>query len=148
MNTFVWEDGTIIERPYVEINGTKYYVQDGSVSGGTPVTSTNLNEMQNILNGNIPIPNIVADGNEVKLPFKIDGRDVYAKRLSMTFGSSNSNKAHGLTNFNLYNHIELSLKNNIWRLPVVEISSDYIYYYSTGADLGTGYVTLYYTYNS
>jgi len=53
MNTFIWQDGTVTERPYVEIDGTKYYVQDGSYSGGTPVSSTNLNQMQTILNQNI-----------------------------------------------------------------------------------------------
>lgn len=43
---FEWEDGTMLERPYVEINGQKYYVQDGTYSGGTPVSSANLNAMQ------------------------------------------------------------------------------------------------------
>lgn len=53
MNTFEWEDGTITERPYVEIDSVKHYVQDPTISGGTPVSSTNLNEMQDILNDNI-----------------------------------------------------------------------------------------------
>lgn len=53
MNTFEWESGTVVERPYVLINGQKYYVQDGTISGGTPVSSTNLNETQNIINQNI-----------------------------------------------------------------------------------------------
>lgn len=53
MNTFEWQNGTVVERPYVVINGTKYYVQDGSISGGTPATANNLNEMQDILNANI-----------------------------------------------------------------------------------------------
>ena len=53
MNTFEWENGTITERPYVVINGSKYYVQDGTISGGTPVSKANLNTMQNIINQNI-----------------------------------------------------------------------------------------------
>lgn len=53
MNTFEWEDGTIVERPYVEIDSVKHYVQDGTYSGGTAVSSNNLNEMQNIINDNI-----------------------------------------------------------------------------------------------
>lgn len=68
MDTFEWEDGTVVERPYVLINGQKYYVQDGSVSGGTPVSSNNLNEMQNIINDNIEE--------------KVDGRNYIAWRNS------------------------------------------------------------------
>lgn len=53
MDIFEWENGTITERPYIEIDGVKYYVQDGTISGGTPVTANNLNEMQDIINENI-----------------------------------------------------------------------------------------------
>ena len=53
MNTFEWEDGTLIEAPYVEIDGQKYYVHNANVSGGTAVSSSNLNEMEDIINANI-----------------------------------------------------------------------------------------------
>lgn len=53
MNTFEWESGVVIEPPYIEIDGTKYYVQAGTVEGGTPATANNLNEMENILNDNV-----------------------------------------------------------------------------------------------
>lgn len=59
MNTFDWEEGQVVERPYVEIDGVKYYVHGGTVNNGTPVTANNLNEMQNIINDNIE--NEVAD---------------------------------------------------------------------------------------
>lgn len=52
MNTFEWIDGTIVEAPYIIIDGTKYYVQSGAYTG-TPVSANNLNSMQNILNNNI-----------------------------------------------------------------------------------------------
>jgi len=68
MDTFEWQDGEVIEAPYVEIGGVKYYVQGGSFTG-TPVTANNLNEMQNILNNNIETAND-SDVNYVKL---IDG---------------------------------------------------------------------------
>ena len=55
METFEWEDGTVVERPYVIIDGVKHYVQDGTYSGGTPVSSDNLNEMQNILGSNFEL---------------------------------------------------------------------------------------------
>lgn len=65
MNTFVWKDGTLVERPYVEIDGVKHYVQDGTIDGGTPASSTNLNEMQRIINSNFEdtITNITVDSN-------------------------------------------------------------------------------------
>lgn len=69
MNTFVWEDGTLVERPYVEIDGVKYYVQDGNVSGGTPASANNLNEMQTIINNNIKTADVYGN-NYVKM---IDG---------------------------------------------------------------------------
>lgn len=53
MDTFEWEDGTVVENPYVEIDGAKYYLQDGEYSGGTPVSAANLNAMQEILNQNV-----------------------------------------------------------------------------------------------
>lgn len=62
MDIFEWENGTVVERPYVEIDGVKYYIQDGTVSGGTPVTADNLNEMQNILNDKL----LNIDYNEIK----------------------------------------------------------------------------------
>lgn len=68
MNTFEWQDGEVIQAPYVEIDGVKHYVQGGSFTG-TPVTANNLNEMQNILNSNIETAND-SDINYVKL---IDG---------------------------------------------------------------------------
>lgn len=41
-----WEDGTIIENPYVEINGVKHYVQFPKVIGQTSLSAENLNKMQ------------------------------------------------------------------------------------------------------
>ena len=122
MNTFEWEDGTVVERPYVEINGNKYYVQEGTISGGTTVSSANLNEMQNILNGNIPIPDIVTNGDEVKMPYKVDGKDVYAKKISFTTPSTESDYIveHNIADLNklikLYGMIEDStpIPYTIW----------------------------------
>ena len=53
MNIFEWEDGTVVEPPYIEIDGVKYYVHSGTVNGGVPVTSNNLNEMQYIVLNNL-----------------------------------------------------------------------------------------------
>lgn len=41
-----WEDGQLIQGPYVEINGTQYPVVMPEYSGNTPITAENLNKMQ------------------------------------------------------------------------------------------------------
>lgn len=74
MNTFEWEDGTVVERPYIEINGVKHYLQDGTMSGGTPVSSANLNEMQDIINQNIYD---VYSSSETKIGTWIDDKPIY-----------------------------------------------------------------------
>lgn len=74
MNTFEWEDGTVVERPYIEIDGVKHYLQDGTMSGGTPVSSANLNEMQDIINQNIYD---VYSSSETKIGTWIDDKPIY-----------------------------------------------------------------------
>ena len=93
MNIFQWEDGTVVERPYVEIDGTKYYVQDGTVSGGTPATATNMNEMQNILNNNMLNVDISGD-NYVKL---VDGTAICWGTYRTKTGSSAQNSQYSVT---------------------------------------------------
>lgn len=41
-----WEDGQLVQNPYVEINGTKYPVVMPEYTGNTPMTAENLNKMQ------------------------------------------------------------------------------------------------------
>ena len=45
-----WEDGQLVQGPYVEINGTKYPVVMPEYTGNTPMTAENLNKMQADLN--------------------------------------------------------------------------------------------------
>lgn len=120
-----------------------------------PVTANNMNEMQNIINNNI-VTNIITDGDEVKTNYKIDGKDVYAKRYTLPSLAANTKINHGLTNFELIDidvmtyaggtYRKLNYTTNIYY--IIDVSSTQIQLYSNGSLSGTGKVTLYYTYNS
>ena len=43
-------DTTVIKKPYVEIDGTEYEVQDGTYEGGTDLNANTFNKMQDELN--------------------------------------------------------------------------------------------------
>ena len=45
MAKFVWQDGTLVSKAKVEINGTIYEVDPEEYSGTTPLSATNLNAM-------------------------------------------------------------------------------------------------------
>ncbi len=53
-----------------------------------PVTANNMNEMQNIINGNVdermPKYNLVTGGSAIKTGRQIDGHDEYVKRVTLT----------------------------------------------------------------
>lgn len=46
MEKINFTDATVKTRPYIEIDGTKYYVQDGEYSGGTDLNANTFNTMQ------------------------------------------------------------------------------------------------------
>lgn len=46
MQKINFTDATVKTRPYIEIDGTKYYVQDGEYSGGTDLNANTFNTMQ------------------------------------------------------------------------------------------------------
>ena len=48
-----FEDGILVTGAYVEINGVQYPVHMPEYSGNTPVTSENLNKLQNDLQEDI-----------------------------------------------------------------------------------------------
>lgn len=43
-------DTTVVKKPYVEINGNEYEVQDGTYQGGTDLNANTFNKMQDELN--------------------------------------------------------------------------------------------------
>jgi len=111
-----------------------------------------------LLNNRIESYNLITDGSEVKVGYKVDGRDVYAKRYSFYSLTSGTQLAHGLSNFTLIDWDGMTLYQGTWRkLPyplqngfyVFNVDDTYITYYASAELTGlTGNITLYYTYNS
>jgi len=110
MDKFDWESGTIEENAYVEINGNKYYLHPPVVSGGTPVTDTNLNDMQDILNQNMITTYSTSEvkTNEVW----IDDSPIYIKGFVIN--------ASTLTT--ITQALALSNINNFW----IDVSNSYV----------------------
>ena len=95
LDTFEWENGTLVEPAKVEIGGVSYDVTDAQYEGATPLSASNLNQMQTILNNNITTSienqyNLVTDGNAVKTGRQIDGKDEWVKRFSFTTSGGNT----------------------------------------------------------
>lgn len=106
MDIFEWEDGTIVERPYVEINGTKHYVQDGTINGGIPATANNLNEMQNIINGNIL--DIYSTEETKTNKVWIDNKPIYRKIFVLNSLPNNSTEIIDISNLNIQSVISIT----------------------------------------
>ena len=124
MNTFVWEDGTLVERPYVEIDGVKYYVQDGDVSGGTPASASNLNEMQSIINNNIETADVYGN-NYVKM---IDG-------TLICWGETSAFNISTLSQTNNDITLPVSYKNSSFKV-ICSVSAGGAYWASIVATMG------------
>ena len=93
MAKFVWQDGTLVSKAKVKIGGTIYEVDPEEYSGSTPLSASNLNAMvdqtyQDLKDYVDDVPNIVLDGPEVKMNYKVDGKDVYAKRFTLGTGTT------------------------------------------------------------
>lgn len=46
MKKLIFEDTTVIKKPFVEIDGVEYEVQDGEFEGGTDLNAQNFNKIQ------------------------------------------------------------------------------------------------------
>lgn len=110
----------------------------------------------NYINDNlINTYNLVTNGDEVKTGFKIDGKDVYAKRYSLPSLSNATKIAHGITNFELIDWNIMTLAGGVYRklnytttvYYIVDVDETNISLYCNGSLSGTGKITLYYTYN-
>jgi len=67
-----FEDGQLVERAYIEIDGVKQYVTPAMYSGRTPLSAFVLNKMQKDLKIHTYIMTVTTDislGAEVTLPF-------------------------------------------------------------------------------
>ena len=105
-----------------------------------------------IIGAKISSYNLVTDGAEVKVGYQVDGKDVYAKRYTLSSLSSNTKINHGLTNFELIDIDVMTYANGTYRklnyttnvYYIIDVSSTQIQLYSNGSLSGTGKITLYY----
>lgn len=85
MKKIPFEDATLIEQAYIEIDGVKHYLVSEQVSGGTDLNANTFNELQDDVEdaiGEAKQQDIITNGEAVKCGYKIDGKDVYVQRFS------------------------------------------------------------------
>ena len=149
MAKFEWQNGTLVSKAKVEIDGNIYEVEPEQYTGTTPLTAENLNQMQDGIYEDIDKKtskyNIETNGSEVKTGRKIDGKDEYVKRYEITINSvsENKTKAQGkaslgftladvtVTEFSAY---IISNTNNIFNIDTNN--------YNAGYDLGSNYISI------
>lgn len=118
MAKFTWQDGTLVSKAKVEIEGIIYEVDPEEYSGATPLSASNLNAMQDGIYEDIDEVSSIVDeliginiipDTEIKLNYKFNGNDVYFKRVSIssfpnaTTKSVNTNISNGtLIRSNIY----------------------------------------------
>lgn len=106
LEKFNWQNGTQIEPAKVEIGGQSYNVTDAQFEGETPLSSSNLNLMQDTLLGNVKdnlnddtkIPSVKAINDlntyfttEQRVGTWIDGKPLYRITLATTSPSQVDN---------------------------------------------------------
>lgn len=138
-------------------NNKKFLVEgEAPTTKNEYTTSTTDTYSCNYINENlINTYNLVTNGAEVKTGFKIDGKDVYAKRYSLPSLSNTTKVAHGLTNFELIDWDIMTLAGGVYRKLnyttnvyfIADVDETNILLYCNGNLNGTGKITLYYTYN-
>lgn len=92
MQKINWENGTVVKDAFVTINGTEYPVTPKQMEGTTPLSADNLNLMQNNIEDSLP-EDITTGGDGVKCGYKIDGKDVFVKRISVGSLPNNTSKS-------------------------------------------------------
>ena len=138
-----------------DMNEIKTVVNDnadlvGDVSNLNTTATTVVGAINEV---NTPL-NLVTDGNEIKIGYQIDGKDVYAKRFSIPTLVNGTTIAHGLTNFELIDWEAVTYYGGVWRklnyplsgggYYVINVDSTNITYYASADLTGTGKVTLFY----
>ena len=136
------------------------YIKTTWVNGVTPINATNLNHIEDgiegVENNKQSVYNLETDGEEIKLGYQIDGKDVYAKRYTLPSLANSTQVAHGLSNFELIDYDVMTYASGVYRklnysatsYYVIDVESTYFKFYTNGTLSGTGKVTLYYVYNS
>jgi hypothetical protein len=77
MKKLIFEDTTVIKKPFVEIDGVEYEVQDGEFEGGTDLNAENFNQVQDniedYIDGETSMGSIIVEDIECKNKFNING---------------------------------------------------------------------------
>lgn len=124
-----------------------------SIGDLSTLTTTNKSNIVSAINEINSKTNIITDGSEVQLDYKIDNKFVYAKRFSIPSLTNGTSVAHGLSNFVLQDYKVMTLANNVYRklnyaatiYYVIDVDSTNINLYTNGTLSGTGHITLFYT---
>lgn len=144
-----------------DMNEIKTVVNTNDTSLGdlSTLTTTDKTSLVNAINEikSLLCYNIVTDGAEVKVGYKVDNKDVYAKRYTIPNLNANVDIPHGLTNFNFIKWEAATLYQGAWRqlnygttslYYSINIYDTYINYNSSLTLAGgSGVITLYYTKN-
>lgn len=96
MAKFNWQNGTLVSKAKVEIDGKVYEVEPEQYEGQTPTSAENFNKMQDGIYEDIDANkeaintlsyNVVTNGDAVKTGRKIDGKDEYVKRFKINISN-------------------------------------------------------------
>lgn len=134
-----WQNGTLISKAKVQINGQIYEVEPEEYEGTTPLSAENLTQMENnteeaINEVNEKIPDIYSTEEVKTNKVWIDGKPVYRKVINFTVSDiGEKNIEHNIQNVERIwlgsesfllsepNHIPLNHYRNdgayIWSLP-------------------------------
>lgn len=156
---------------------SKSDINTSSVPATNKVSASDMNEIKSVVNDNADLMgdvstlnttaanvvgainevntpyNLITDGQEVKVGYQIDGKDVYARRYSIPTLTDNTTIAHGLTNFELIDWKAVTYYAGTWRKMnyplqngyyVINVDDTNITYNCSINLTGTGKITLFY----
>ena len=102
-----WEDGTLVQGAYVEIDGIKYPVVMPQYTGNTPLTSENLNKMQADLKKLISESIETGSNNNAEYVKFNNGILIQFGNVQLT--GSESRASGGVTYYSAYSEIALPI---------------------------------------
>ena len=93
MERIVFEDTTVVKKPYIDFNGVEYEVQDGEYQGGTDLNASTFNQLQDNIEEAISESSGYST-TEIKVGVWTDGKPIYRQVFqgnSPTVQSAHSN---------------------------------------------------------
>lgn len=102
MKKLIFEDTTVIKKPFVEIDGVEYEVQDGEFEGGTDLNAQNFNQVQDniedYIDGEISMGSIIVEDIECKNLFD-KNTIIEGVILNRDNGQTTTNGTYGVTDY-------------------------------------------------